>query len=188
VEQLKLIMNCTPTLYTERLILRQLGERDFSAYLALRMNPCVYRFMNGRPMSELEVWNRITSNVGTWALMGFGFWAIEEKKTGELIGSCGFKDARGTSYVLNSALPEAGWWLGANKHGIGFAAEAVHVMHEWGDKHIANGHTFCAIPSENKSSFRLAHKVGYRIKGESVFQDRPCVLLERCVALPTSPL
>ena len=31
---------------------------------------------------------------GSWSLIGYGFWAVEEKATGRFIGECGFHDLK----------------------------------------------------------------------------------------------
>ena len=55
-------------------------------------DPAVARFIGGKPFTREEVWARILRYVGHWTLMGFGFWAIEEKATGDFIGEVGLAD------------------------------------------------------------------------------------------------
>jgi RimJ/RimL family protein N-acetyltransferase len=172
-------MTCVPTFETGRLCLRPHGERDLAAYVALRAHPDVFRFTTGGPVTEEEAWKRITSSIGHWALKGYGIWAIEEKATGEFIGSIGFADARREIFVSRHGVPEAGWWLAADRQGRGYATEAVRAIHDWGDVHLNTEHTFCGVITENQSSLRLAKSIGYRVTDEAIWLDRPCLILER---------
>src|SRR6185436_8398192 len=83
-----------PTVETERLILREHRLSDFDAYAALWRDPVVTRFIGGRARSREESWVRFLRHAGMWHHIGFGFWAIEEKASGSLIGEAGFHDLK----------------------------------------------------------------------------------------------
>jgi RimJ/RimL family protein N-acetyltransferase len=168
-----------PPLETKNLRLRQHGEQDLSAYVALRAHPDVFRYTTGSPMTEEVAWQRITSSLGHWALKGYGLWAIEEKKTGEFIGSMGFIDSRRKYVASRHGIPEAGWWLAADKQGRGYATEAVDAIHDWGDVHLNAKYTFCGIITENQASLRLAEGIGYRVSEEATYLEKACFVLER---------
>jgi RimJ/RimL family protein N-acetyltransferase len=168
-----------PVLETPRLRLRRHERRDLSSYLALRADPAVFRFTTGRALTEEEAWQRILSSVGQWVLSGFGMWAIEEKATGDFVGELGFNDARRDGLGSTHGVPEAGWLVAADRHGRGYAREAVAAIHEWGDSHLTADRTCCGIRPSNQTSIRLAVGAGYRFKKEDVYKEAPVLLFER---------
>ena len=173
------IIASIPLLQTERLLLRGYEEQDLAAYMTIRGHPDVYRYTTGCPMKEEDAWNRIAAARGHWTLRQYGLWAIEEKATGAFIGSMGFVDARRDSFISRRGLPEAGWWLAAEKHGRGYATEAVRAIHHWGDRNLVARCTFCGIMAANTLSIRLAQSMGYELKEEAIYLGQPSLVFER---------
>ena len=79
------------TLETERLTLRQWTLEDFDDFAAMSADPEVMRFLavDGKPLSRFAAWQGLSSNVGHWALRGFGMFAVVERSTGTFIGRAG---------------------------------------------------------------------------------------------------
>ena len=177
-------MNDIPVLETERCLLRPHREADFTAYVALRADPRVFRFTSGRPWSEEEVWRRITGAIGQWSLRGYGMWAVEDKATGALLGETGFSDNWRDYNDARRGLPEAGWWLAADSHGRGYAKELVRAAHEWADVTLKVRCTFCAVMAHNAASIRLAEGVGYVFQRENAYREHKAFVFER--SLPRS--
>jgi RimJ/RimL family protein N-acetyltransferase len=71
-----------PVLETERLKLRGHRLDDFAPCAAMWADPLVTRHIGGIPLSAEESWTRLLRYVGHWALLGFGYWVVEEKATG----------------------------------------------------------------------------------------------------------
>ena len=67
-------------------------------------DPAVTRFIGGKPSTVEESWTRLLRHAGHWNLLGFGYWAIEEKESGRFIGQAGF-----AYHQRVSGLPEIGW-------------------------------------------------------------------------------
>src|SRR3954465_218419 len=65
---------------------------DFEAYARMWTEPAVVRFIGGEPFTREASWTRFLRQIGMWQLMGFGFFALEDKASGELAGECGFHD------------------------------------------------------------------------------------------------
>lgn len=62
--------------------------------------------------------------VGHWALLGYGYWAVRDKQSGEYLGSIGFSNfLRDITPALDA--PEMGWTLVSSAHGKGYATEAL---------------------------------------------------------------
>lgn len=167
-----------PILETERLRLRGHVAADFEAVAAMWADPDVVRYIGGRPSTREESWARLLRYPGMWALLGYGFWAIEEKASGRLAGEGGFADfKRDISPAIEA--PEQGWALASWAHGRGYGSEAVAAMIAWGEGHFSRRDFVCIISPENIASIRLAEKVGYGETTRTTYKDAATVMFRR---------
>ena len=168
-----------PTLETERLTLRAHRVEDFSDLAALWSDPIVTRFIFGIPQTPEESWSRLLRYAGHWLLLGFGYWVVEEKATGNFLGEVGFADMKRAIEPPLGDAPEAGWVFASSAHGKGFALEAVQAIHTWGAKHFRTSTSSCIIHPENESSIRLAAKIGYREASRSFYKGTEAIIFFR---------
>jgi RimJ/RimL family protein N-acetyltransferase len=168
-----------PTIETARLRLRGHRLEDFSDCAAMWADPAVTRHIGGRPFSREEVWSKILRYAGLWALLGFGYWAIEEKASGRFAGEVGFADFKREIEPSFGGLPEIGWALASWAHGRGFATEAVGAAVAWGDRHFGTRQTVCLIDPHNAASIRVAEKCGYREFERTKYKNQPTILFRR---------
>lgn len=168
-----------PTLETPRLRMRAHRPEDLPAYRALWADPIVVRHTAGVPQTAEEVWGRYLRSHGHWSVMGYGYWAVEEKESGCMIGEVGFADLHREISPSLDGMPEAGWIMSPATHGKGYATEAVHAIHEWGNTHFARARTCCIISPENDASIRVAEKTGYREVAHSLYKDHPVIVFHR---------
>ena len=169
---------------TERLKLRPHRLDDLPACAAMWADPIVTRHIGGIPSTEQQVWARMTGYLGHWSLMGYGYWALEEKATGRYIGELGFADFKRELEPSIAGIPELGWALVSSAHGRGFATEAVRAATAWGDAHFGAARTVCLINPANLPSIRVAQKCGYRQLRESIYKGATVLLFERTGAVP----
>jgi RimJ/RimL family protein N-acetyltransferase len=167
-----------PTLETPRLILRSHQISDFADCCALWSDPVVTRHISGRAFTPEEVWARLLRYVGHWSMLGYGYWVMEEKATGNFVGELGFADYK-RAIDPPLASPEAGWVLASSAHGKGFATEAISAILTWGDAHLPFDRTCCIITPENVASIRLAEKCGYRLLRNVQYKGEMVSLFER---------
>jgi len=168
-----------PVLETERTILRPHRLEDFDAYCAMGTEPAVFRFIGGRARTREESWQRLLRHGGMWSLIGYGFWAIEEKASGRFIGEAGFHDLKRDMVPSIEGVPEAGWGFVADVHGKGIATEVVNRFLEWGDEVFGSARTVCIIDPENTASLNVAQKCGYREVLRTLYNEHDTILLER---------
>jgi len=169
-----------PTLETERLRLRAYRREDFPALVATWADPLVMRHVLGRSSTEEETWARLLRYAGLWPLLGYGYWAVEERSTGRFVGDVGLADFRRDMTPSFGEVPEAGWVLAAWAHGKGFATEAVRAALEWSDAHLERAaHTVCMIAPGNTVSIRVASKCGYVEYGRGTYKGHEDVLFRR---------
>ena len=169
-----------PELHTPRLRLRGYAVTDYAPMLAMAQEPDFYRYLGGQPGTPEAVWHRLLRAAGHWALQGYGFWAVEEKASGQCIGAVGLADLRrGIEPDTVPVTPEIGWVLAPAAHSRGYATEAVTAALAWADVHFETGRTMCIIAPDNVASLRLAARFGYREYARAEYESGPIVLLER---------
>ena len=168
-----------PTLETERLRLRGHRPDDLDACAAIWAHPAVVRYTTGKPQPREEVWWRILRYIGGWALLGYGFWAVEEKSTGTFIGEIGFGNFKRDLDPPFGNAPEIGWILDPRFHGKGYGTEAARAVIAWGDEHFGLARTVCLIQPENQASLRIAAKCGYVEYGRTKYREHAVIMLAR---------
>jgi RimJ/RimL family protein N-acetyltransferase len=166
-------------LETERLVLRKHTIADFADGLAMWTDPGVTRFIGGKPATREEVWARLQRYVGHWSLLGYGYWVVEDKRTGRFVGEVGFADFKRVIEPSLDGVPEIGWALASWAHGQGFATEAVRAAIDWGDTHFGPIRTACIINPDNGPSIRIAEKCGYREFRRTAYKDNPTIMFVR---------
>jgi RimJ/RimL family protein N-acetyltransferase len=174
------MFDAAPTLETDRLRMRSYRREDFPALVTTWADPIVMRHILGRPSTEEETWARLLRYAGLWPLLGYGYWAVEERSTGRFVGDVGFADFRREMTPSFGDAPEAGWVLASWAHGKGFATEAVRAAHAWSDAHLDRAaYTVCMIASQNTASIRVAIKCGYVENDRGTYKGSEDVLFRR---------
>jgi RimJ/RimL family protein N-acetyltransferase len=168
-----------PVLETGRLRLRGYAPDDFADSLRLWNDPLVYRYITGKPAGEDEIWPKFLRHVGHWALMGYGYWRVEERSTGDFVGEVGFADFKRAITPPLKGIPEIGWVIASAMHGKGYGTEAVAAALTWGDEHFGNQHSACIVDPENAASLRLAAKAGYREVTRTTYLGDPTIIFTR---------
>jgi RimJ/RimL family protein N-acetyltransferase len=168
-----------PALETARLRLRAHLLDDFTAFAAMWADPIVARYTSGKPLSEEEAWTKLLRYAGHWSLLGFGYWAVEDKETSRFIGELGFADYKRDIRPSLGNTPEAGWIFSPAAHGKGYASEALREVFAWGDARFAHAPTVCLIHPENAPSIRLAAKFGCEEVRKTTYKDRDVILFSR---------
>jgi RimJ/RimL family protein N-acetyltransferase len=168
-----------PVLETQRLRLRAHRAEDHAACTAIWSNAQVTRHIGGRPFTAEEVWKRLLQYVGLWTLLGYGYWAVEEKATGQYIGDIGFADFKRDMQPSLEGMLEFGWVLAPHAHGNGYASEAVTAVMAWADKHLPTLRSVCIIDPENLSSIRVAEKMGFTRWQETTYHGSPTIVFSR---------
>lgn len=175
--------NAPPTIVTARLTLRAHTVGDFAESAAMWADEGVTRFIGGRPSTDEECWQRLLRYGGLWALLGFGYWVVRERRTETFVGEVGFGNFRRELDPPFGDTPEIGWALSPSAQGQGYAGEAVQAAVGWAD---AQGfdRTVCLISPDNAPSIRVAERAGYRDYTRTHFKGSPTILFERRAPAP----
>lgn len=168
-----------PILQTPRLRLRAHCQGDLPQCAAMWADPQVTRFIGGEPCSEQRTWARLLGYVGHWALMGFGYWVIEQQESGDFVGEVGLADFKRDIVPAMKGCPELGFAIAARFHGKGYATESARAVLSWADAHLPSGRTVCLIDPQNVASLRVVEKCGYEVFERGVYGERPALFLAR---------
>ena len=141
-----------PSIETERLILRPLALGDFDALAAFYASDRA-RFIGG-PATRQQAWGKFLSFLGTWALRGYGMFAIEEKGSRAFVGRIG--------HQWHQAVPEVemAWSLIDGFEGRGYATEAGRAARDWAFRTHGIDASISLIAAENAPSLALARRLG----------------------------
>jgi RimJ/RimL family protein N-acetyltransferase len=168
-----------PTLETERLILRPHRATDFDTYVEMWADPDVVRFIGGQPFDRENSWSRFLRTAGGWHHLGFGFFAIEEKATGLLVGEAGFHDLHRDLVPNIEGSLEAGWALMPTGQGWGYATEAMTAAIGWAETAFPGRWMTCIINPDNLPSVRVASRLGFVELARATYHEHPVTIYER---------
>lgn len=157
-------------LETKRLRLRQFGERDFPVYEQWCANMDVMRYLGGKTFDRTGAWRHMAYVVGHWVLRGYGYYAVEEKESGRLVGRVGYTDSTGWPGF------ELGWTLAPEARGRGYATEAARFLLDYAFEHLDRPHVISLIHPDNTPSRRVAERLGERIEGETEVVGMPVLI------------
>ena len=124
---------------------------------AINADPEVTRFLgpSSRRGSAFDFYTEVT---GHWTEYGFGFWAVESRASGELLG---FTGVWYPTFVPELAdRPEIGWRLAHHAWGRGLATEAALVAREHAFARLQLPALISIIHPDNVRSQRVAAKLG----------------------------
>lgn len=141
-----------PVLETERLILREPREADLVPMAEFGASDRS-RFVGG-PSDRWDAWRALIAGIGHWALRGYGYWSVDLKESGQMIGRVGVINHDGWPE------PELGWQVYEGSEGKGYAHEAALAARAFAKSGLGLGPLISHIAPENQRSIRLAERLG----------------------------
>ncbi|MDP7649944.1 MAG: GNAT family N-acetyltransferase [Candidatus Thalassarchaeaceae archaeon] len=163
-------MVACPTLETDRLILRPFRDDDLADQFAMMDSPEVraaLRIPDGAGLPE--AFNAMASVLGQWELRGTGHWALEEKDSGQFVGSAGLNRPE----RHNWPGVEVGWRLHPESWGRGYATEAGAAAVRYGFEELGEERLFSCIVPDNHRSQAVARRLGFELIEERVISFFP---------------
>jgi RimJ/RimL family protein N-acetyltransferase len=160
-------------LTTERLILRQIGDGDLDAHMALLNTPAVMRHLGGVQPRDVIAAKHAASRA-SFADEGFGFMLAEERFSGEIVAHCGLRR------VVHPLYPhpgdhEIGWLVREDRWRMGYAHEAMRAVLDWGFAVHAAPQIVAITVAENVGSWRLMQKLGMERRADCDFPENAAV-------------
>lgn len=169
-------------LETARLILRPFRADDVAAQAAIMGDPEVMRHIGGQPLAREDAWRKLLNGAGLWPLFGYGYWAVERRSDGTMIGQVGFADFKRDIVPSIEGLPEAGWLFASESFGQGYATEAMAAGLAWADAALAAPEIVAIIDAGNQGSIRVAEKCGFAEREEAAYKGEAILLFRRKIS------
>lgn len=145
----------TPTILTERLILRSFAGQDSVALCRIMNQEDVLRyFPNTRPPALETVERLIGRQLQHWQEHGYGWWAVELRAEPGLIGW------NGLQYLPDTDEVEVGYLLGREHWGRGLAVEGAWEGLRYGFDELGLQEIVGIVHPENVASQRVLEKLG----------------------------
>jgi RimJ/RimL family protein N-acetyltransferase len=148
-------------LETPRLLLRRFAADDVDLLVALDADPEVMFFINaGVPTPRTEIEDDVLPAFlsSSARFPGLGFWALEDRASGDFLGWVGLRPERGAS----AEEPELGYRLRKSAWGQGYAAEASQAVIDHAFRAVGVRRVVAFTMTVNTASRRVMEKVGMR--------------------------
>ncbi|MDB5960786.1 MAG: hypothetical protein JWP59_2080, partial [Massilia sp.] len=136
----------------ERLLLREFRREDFDAFADHLADPVSAAHLI--PADRQTAWRIFCSSAGLWLIDGAGWWAVEERRTGQLVGNVG------AFFREQSGVMELGWNTYRAFWGQGFANEAAAAALHYALEIRGEPKVQALISAANESSLRVARRLG----------------------------
>ena len=157
-------------LETDRLVLRTFEDADWKDMHILYSDEECTRYTIQRTLTEGESWRMMAALIGHWQLRGYGPYALEEKQSSQVIGTCGLW------YPNDWPEPEIKWALARKFWGKGFASEAAKAVLVMITKHMPELRPISLILEENHPSRKLAENLEAILESKLTFRNQPAII------------
>jgi RimJ/RimL family protein N-acetyltransferase len=148
-----------PCFHTERLTLREYRREDFEVFAAHCADPVSAAHLG--VADRHAAWRIFCSQAGLWLIHGAGWWAVEERETGRLVGNVG------AFFREDSTVMELGWNTYRAFWGRGFANEAAAAALHHALEIRREPKVRALIAAGNESSLRVARRLGLAYEAET---------------------
>lgn len=150
-----------PTLHTERLSLRAMHPIDAEDMYDYASRPEVTKYLLWKEHKSVGYTKDYLFYIGTrYALGDFYDWAIIDRESRRMIGTCGF-----TRIDAANDCAEIGYVLNPDFHGKGYATEAVKKIIDFGFSELSFNRIEARFMKGNEASLRLMQRVGMTFEG-----------------------
>jgi len=151
-----------PTLTTPRLTLRPFTEADAEPLHRILNEGGILRyFPRPEPPDLARVERLIAGQLRHWEEHGLGWWAVELRSTGELLGW------NGLQYLPDTEEVEVGYLLSRRHWGQGLATEGAQAALRFGVETLRLGSIVGIVHPENIASQRVLAKAGLTFINEA---------------------
>lgn len=168
-----------PTLTTQRLTLRPFTEADAEALhriLAQDQILCYYPRPDAPDLARVQ--RLIAGQLRHWEEHGLGWWAVELRATGELLGW------NGLQFLPETEEVEVGYLLSRTHWGQGLTTEGARAALRYGFETLRLGSIIGIVHPENIASQRVLEKAGLMFISEADYFGmhvcRYVVTTDRC--------
>lgn len=153
-------------LETERLRLEPFSEKHLEGLHLLDSDPDVMRYLG--PLKTREETKEGIARVSErWDRLGYGWWALIEKTSNDLIGAACVQN---TANVEGAPL-EIGWRLAPSARGQGYATEAGRAAIQFAFDQLNADFVLAVADQENTASHSVMQRLGMSYRGIETHYD-----------------
>jgi RimJ/RimL family protein N-acetyltransferase len=149
-------------LSSNRLRLRPWRPEDSLAFAAMNAECEMSRYLS--PFTREKSDAMLERIVAHHAQHGWGYWALEVRQGGELIGLCGLMHVPFEAFFTPAV--EISWRLSAKWQGQGLAKEAAQTVLNWAFESLKLDRVVAFTVTGNAPSWGLMERLGMRKIGE----------------------
>ncbi len=136
---------------TDKLVIRNWLPEDVRDYVLLVSDAHVMRFIgNGAPQNRIQAKAYVLDCVNSYHETGWCRFVVELKKTGKLIGFCGYK-------AIDDEI-DFGWRYSKQNWRKGYATEAAKAVLNLEMHRFNFSQVICVAQSKNHASVRIIEK------------------------------
>lgn len=172
-------------LHTSRLRLEPLQLQHLPGLHRMNSQPEVMRYISGAPETLEQTRAMIERVKARWALWGYGWWALIERDTHQLVG------AAGVQHLDHDAANEheLGWRLHPDYWGRGYAIEAARRMAAFAFDELKAPVLTAVCDPANTRSQAVMTKLGMHFRGRETWYQREVLTycIERATWAPVAP-
>ena len=152
---------------TERLLIRELKEEDFSAFHEMQSNPKVMLYTSGAAKSEESNRAEFDKCKAAYSVPGndFWIWGVERKSDASFIGTC--------ALVENN---EIGYRFLEKYWGFGYGKELADGLIDFGLNNRQLKYIYATVEPENIASVKILEKTKLNFIEESFDEEEGCML------------
>lgn len=167
-------MDAPPLIETERLVLRLPRIEDAADLAVAYAEPETVRYIgDGTTATLAEVEAVIPQWLERWELWGVGFFSLERREDGRVLGRAGFLRWYPETWEIGGSETEIGWLLGQEHWGSGYATEAALALRDWARRERGLSRLISLIQHGNVRSIRVAEKIGERYERDVEVRGKP---------------
>ncbi|MCB9498416.1 MAG: GNAT family N-acetyltransferase [Bacillales bacterium] len=144
---------------TERLILREMNQEDFSS-LSRIMQDSDTMYAYEWPFTDEEVESWLNKQMKNYEIYGYGLWAVILKETSEMIGQCGLTRQK----INDRVVLEIGYLFQKEFWHKGYATEAAIACKDYAFNKLNAKEVYSIIRETNTASINVAKRNGMILK------------------------
>jgi RimJ/RimL family protein N-acetyltransferase len=148
-----------PRLHTARLLLREFRMSDFDAFAANLADNDAMTFLG--VSDRRTAWRIFGLGAGAWLLQGAGWWAVELRESGTLVGTVGAFFREGWPEM------ELGWNTFRQYWGKGYATEAATELVRYAFEVRREKRVTALVDAGNTASMRVAARLGMTYESDT---------------------
>lgn len=144
-------------LETERLALRTWSLADAADGFRIWSDPAVMRYISyGKPQTLERTRQWLGRMIAHQQRYGFCYWAVVEKASHQLLGSCGM-----AHYLDSGPTIDFGYTLARSHWGRGLASEAAGAALRYAFEKLHLTELVASVDERNAASRRVLEKIGF---------------------------